>query len=214
MDLFRNIAILLLILVFTISCGDDEAESKTPPKYKYEDFVDSKVQAVINQLNFVVHKGDTPPTVVGKYWGNHIKLATSTLSNDNLKDYDKVGEMVYDLFNQKPNNTISSHLILNYKHSDDDKESKSYMGEGTLITGSDNKFTVYSIHSDANIENGKSSEKGKLLYILSAEIEKDEDGKSKALKNTQALLVMLDGSKGTNVVSRVFKSMNDAELVD
>lgn len=214
MNLFRNIAMLLLISVLAMSCGDDEAENKTPPKYKYEDFVDAKTQAVINQLNFVVHKGETPPTVVGKYFGNHIKISASTLSNDDLKDYDKVGEMVYDLFNQKSNNTISSHLTLNYKRSEEDQDSQSYMGEGTLITGSDNKFTVYSIYSDANIGKGKSSEKDKLLYVLSAEIEKNEEGKNKALKNTQALLVMLDGSGKANVVSRVFKGMNDAELVD
>lgn len=210
MDLFRNIAMLLLISVFTISCGDDEAESKVPPKYKYEDFVDSGIQTIINKLNFIIHKGEAPPTVVGKYFGEHIKVAASTQSDDVMKDYDKIGEMVYDLFNQKSNNTISSHLTINYKRSDDD-ESKSYMGEGTLITGSGNKFTVYSIYSDP--DKGKSERQDKLLYILSAEIEKDEDDKSKSLKNTQALLIMLDGSGKAKVVSRVFKSVNDAELV-
>lgn len=213
---------LLLVVVLSActfsACSNDKDENKNSTP-RYDEYISADTEAILEELDFVIHKGDTPPNVEGKYFGNHIVVTESTVPFDQLLISDKVGEMTYNLFDQKINKTISSKLELKYTDSPFFEKTEEYWGIGTLISGSGNTFTIYSIY-DGILHSTAGDAKAKLLYLISATLVKDENGNNTALKDVSSILLMLDDYNDplniliNNNEARKFVSLNNALKVD
>lgn len=215
---------LLCIAIFAAfsfsACSSDKDENgpDLPPTPHYEEYISTDTEAILKKLNFVIYKGDTPPNVEGKYFGNDIVVTNSTLLTDALLNVGKIGEMTYNLFNQKENKTISSKLEFKYTSSST-FNTEEYSGVGTLISGTGNNFTIYSIY-DGVLQSSAGEAKAKLLYLISGTLVKDQNGKNSALKDVSSVLLMLDDYGDPldvlirNNNGRKFVSLYDAKKID
>lgn len=210
--------LLMLGLFFYTSCSnDDSGDATLPATPKYETYISAETDAILKSLKFTINEGDNPPSVEGVYWGEFMQVTESNILGDFMITGSDIGDMTYNLYDQKANKTISSKLTMQYDMSLY-KNKEEYSGTGTLISGAGDKFTIYSIY-DGNLylANGDVA-KGKLLYLISAQLVKDENGNNAALKNTQSVLLMLDdyGDPLVTLIdvgkARKYISMQDAKI--
>ncbi|WP_196894041.1 hypothetical protein [Aureivirga marina] len=136
-----KIAIVLTVL-FNVSCSNDDDNDETQYIGPFNGSVDSveniytpeTVQA-LNNLDFTIYTGNTPPSVEGTFEVSPMMLINSTVPGDVIPTF--FPNYVFTLTNQN-NNDLT--IDFEGQHLDGSQQDS---GDGTYISGQGNNFTVY-----------------------------------------------------------------------
>lgn len=182
-------AVLAISILFIYSCGKDEAP-------KVEEDLSSKIYAIIpdslvkslEAKGMTINKGNTPPNVEGIFFTSPHKLISNYGPDDSYSNGRIVTDYWYKIFDQ-----VNDEAKLSYTNKLNDKAD----GLGTFISGSGNKFTLFSQSTGVNKQIPY-----KTVSVISGE--KTEKG----IKNFQYGFVMTykEGDKNNTILMPVGKS--------
>lgn len=135
----KKIRLLFYVAAFCFvfsSCSDDE-DSGTGEFdgsiESVEDFFTPELVAALENLGFVINQGSTPPNIEGSYFSSPFTLQASTVTGDfvgsNFPDYTSI-------FSNQDNGSLK----IDFNGSGGSQTDEGY---GSLISGNDNRFSVY-----------------------------------------------------------------------
>jgi hypothetical protein len=183
---------ILCLILGTTACSSndsDEIEIISPEKNLYDYYVDGEMQKSINQLEIVIHKGNTPPDVQGSYRIDPFRCTKSNFDDGYLGV--NLGTATLILSNQNTANLsvdFKNFTLYSYE-----AQNETWEGKGSFISGEGNKFSIL-LHSNGELDYGTHTAKYQNLIILSGELDV-ENNKIKGIKNLQMASIMSDDYK-------------------
>jgi len=135
MKQLKILSVLFIFVIFSTSCSkdDDEASDFDGSIESVKDFFTPELVVALEDLGFNINQGDTPPNIEGSYLSAPVKLEASTVSGD------FVGKSFPD-YTSIFSNQNNSRLKIDFNGMGGSQTDEGY---GSLISGTDNKFSVY-----------------------------------------------------------------------
>lgn len=157
----RIFSFVFVIIILFSACSKDDDGGNGDFGGSMEDireFVGSDLFDTIMGLGMTINPGDTPPEIEGKYLISTVVLESSNIPSD------YPGKIFMDFLIEFKN---QNGLEIDFKGEETDGyTSYLHLGDGSLISGSENKFSVYL----KNIVERSTGETAEIIYIFSGEI--------------------------------------------
>ncbi|MDR1876767.1 MAG: hypothetical protein LBQ84_04005 [Flavobacteriaceae bacterium] len=201
--LFAAVVVLIPIAI-GCSSDDNDVNENSKEQEQYSKFMTPEMEEAVKKLGMEVNKGANPPDVSGYYLIERIGVKSIVPSDPNIKGkvFNSSKTKLYDY--DKAELKIS---LLGYEvESGTDNLGATSTAEGTFITGEGDKFSIF-FEEEFDYDDG--GPVVILLTILSGELDRDESGEIKGIKNVRYAILMKENNgrpeKITNGTGRLFK---------
>lgn len=209
--IINRLLIAVMLLSFTAgftACGDDDDDNtnkkdeqlKEEEQDLYDEYVTEEMQTAITKLGMPVNRGINPPNVEGYYRMEPVFLATTNSSENSYLGMRWNTDLKFNFYDQKD---LAVSLLGYEVSTNTDRLTVEHSGEGTFITGKDNKFSIFM--EEQSVSNGYTST---TLTIISGEVIRTGN-KITSMKDLRYAFIMKDRGGNPNVIlvgqGRVFK---------
>ncbi|MGV3560273.1 hypothetical protein [Larkinella arboricola] len=168
MKTLRTLCSLLTAVVITssltTSCRKDDVSDDPTTGFSAEiqNIVPASIIDDLRKKGMVIHEGKKPPQIAGNYQASPLTLVTPYGPEDPLKTGHIIDDGAYKFYQQTTTNSIT----YDFKYANGANPG---IGNGALIAGNGNDFTVFSEESGVSTNNGVSISY-KTLAIISGEL--------------------------------------------
>ena len=179
-----------------------EANSETSPcnrfcdkgkeeEDRYNELVPPELENALTQLGLSIHRGTTPPDITGYYRMD--SWCTKSSITDDIFVGHLINQMKINFYDQ-----TGINVSMNGYQVEPGTDNFIVRDEatGTLISGSDNKFSVF-FNTTTQWTSGPNTIS---IYVYSGEIVKNGQGRVTGIKNMQLALLMRDNAGRTDVI--------------